>query len=49
MFGTAVTGAWVLAPILGLAGLAWGATKLGIPVDRDRAFWFVVTGDSGLS
>ncbi|PIQ56521.1 MAG: hypothetical protein COW02_00675 [Comamonadaceae bacterium CG12_big_fil_rev_8_21_14_0_65_59_15] len=23
--------------------------KLGIPVDRDRSFWFVVTGDSGSS
>jgi len=22
---------------------------VGIPVDRDRSFWFVVTGDSGLS
>ena len=23
--------------------------ELGIPVDRDRSFWFVVTGDSGSS
>jgi len=23
--------------------------KLYIAVDRDRSFWFVVTGDSGLS
>jgi len=22
---------------------------MGIPVDRDRRFWFIVTGDSGLS
>ncbi len=22
---------------------------VGIPVDRDRPFWFIVTGDSGLS
>jgi len=26
-----------------------GARFVGIPVDRDRSFWFVVTGDSGLS
>jgi hypothetical protein len=26
-----------------------GAKLLGIPVDRDRSFRFVVTGDSGLS
>jgi hypothetical protein len=25
------------------------STSVGIPVDRDRSFWFVVTGDSGLS
>jgi len=23
--------------------------QVGIPVDRDRSFWFVVTVDSGLS
>jgi hypothetical protein len=27
----------------------FGMVQVGIPVDRDRSFRFVVTGDSGLS
>jgi len=30
---------WLFLPVI----------PVGIPVDRDRSFWFVVTGDSGLS
>jgi len=33
----------------GLADMDGAPIAVGIPVDRDRSFWFVVTGDSGSS
>jgi hypothetical protein len=38
-----------LLAVLAFATAASAQSFLGIPVDRDRSFRFVVTGDSGLS